>query len=505
MDKSKRNYLSVSSVYGTKSITFDQYPPESWDWLFGGPDEPDKVKVSELWRTIPWLYRGTLLRAQAVASVPFAILNKKGKDITTSDEYEDPTGYLPVPSRMFWQIEEALTLEAKAYLLRVRAGNTKLIKGLRWWNPVSISLDNQELENGNIIFKRQVKGKPETFKPDQVVYFWPPDTYTEIGPPSSSPGRAALSAAGVLYNADKYVAAYFARGAVRAMILSTKGSTTESETNKLKAWWKSVTGGIKNAFEVLTLNAEGVTPTMIGDGLEGLHETSLTAEKREDISTALGLPQTKLFSGDASGLGGGGVVRQDDYRFYNETVVPECEFIAEVLNEQQLTMDGYRLQFRPEEMDIFQEDEAARADAVSWMVNSMQDIPLFLIAAEIAGYEISDDQITRLEAIDKERQAQRDEREKEEEDGRLVQQISRPDRQRLDDETARMRRKALRHVGKAIEFESDILSPVQIRAYNARLEHCETADEVKTVFEAAPDTDGELIAALRDTVKAMKG
>jgi hypothetical protein len=67
--------------------------------------------------------------------------------------------------------------------------------------------------------------------------------------------------------------------------------------------------------------------------LESLANTELTAVRREDIATAMGIPQTLLFSTGAGGLGGGGVVTQDEKHFYDKTIRAECELIAGVLND----------------------------------------------------------------------------------------------------------------------------------------------------------------------------
>ncbi len=65
------------------------------------------------------------------------------------------------------------------------------------------------------------------------------------------------------------------------------------------------------------------------------------------------------------GLGGGGVVESDERKFYENTVVPQARFIESALNEQLFTPLGYRWRFRPETLDVFQEDESQRAQALA--------------------------------------------------------------------------------------------------------------------------------------------
>ncbi len=387
-DKTIRPRIHLTNVFGTKSVNLDHYPPEAWDWLTGDPDKVvDKQDVATLWAAVPWLYRGVDKIATGVTSVPFSIENKAGKEVTNSADWQDPTGYLPNPKRLLRQVSASLTLEGRAYLFRDKAATMNATKTLRFWKPTSVTLDLQKAGDGELVFIRPVKSVAKQFTADQVIYFFPPDAYTEIGPGTSSPAKAALAAAGTLYYLDQYLAAYWARGAIKAMILSIKGGGTPAEKDRLKDWFKKLTGGVRRAFETLTLNADQVTPTIIGDGLEGLQNSGLTAQMREDISTALGIPQTILFSTGAGGLGGGGVVQEDTFRFYSETIIPQCEFITDVLNEQQLKSQNYRIVLHPEEMDIFQEDENQRASAFSAYAAHMPA----RVAMDILGIEISEE------------------------------------------------------------------------------------------------------------------
>jgi hypothetical protein len=158
------------------------------------------------------------------------------------------------------------------------------------------------------------------------------------------------------------------------------------------------------------LNAEEIKPVVVGDGIDGLQDSELTKEKREDISTALGIPQSLLWSSEAGGLGGAGVVDKDDYHFYDKTIVPECESIQFVLNTQVFEPRGYRLEFLPETLDIFQEDEKARAMSLGYLVNA--EMPL-VMSLRVLGYELTDEQWAQLEEDERlkaERAEQMDER-----------------------------------------------------------------------------------------------
>jgi hypothetical protein len=525
------NSLNFTNVYGTKSITLDQYPPESWEWLAGEPDGADKADVKLLSESVPWLYRGLNILVQAVASVPVCMVKGK-KDIgyLGADDLNTPFPYAEDLPHLIRSISASLILEGRGYLFRDQAKTMQATKKLWYWSPLSVTFDAKKTrDTKEISFTRRVDGHDTPYTAKEVIYFWPEDTYIEIGPPQSSPAKAALCAAGVLYNVDQYVAAYFKRGAIKAMLLSVKGMPPKDEKAKLEKWWKDMTSGIKRAFNIFTLNAESVTPTVIGDGLEGLQDSELTKEKREDISTALGIPQSILFSSQAGGLGGAGVMSEDTYRFYNMTVVPLADFLVNVLNKQQFKDTGYRLEVRNEEMDVFQEDEVARAAAVSSTVTALADPELFLIAAAIQGYDLSEKVMTQIDALiakkeEAAKQIQKQLANKPATPPDQTPQDQKPPAQdqqptatnkAMEDDLARLRRKAIKNIGKLFSFESENIP--NLPALLVQLNGCKCEDEVKAIiggvtttttpapaYEVPTDAGREILEAMRIELEALK-
>lgn len=486
--------VNLTNVFGTKSIELNQYPPEAWDWLSGDPDSIDKADVKELSATVPWLYRGLNIIIQAASQVPICMVKGKRDVGYLGGEINSPFPYAEDLPILLRKISASVILEGRGYLFRDKARTMDATKKLWYWSPLSVTFDKVATKATNILtFRRRVDNLDTVYTDEQVIYFWPEDTYIEVGPPASSPAKAALCAAGVLYNVDQYVAAYFKRGAIKAMLLAVKGNPPKSETEKLEKWWTGLTSGIKRAFKVLPLNAEAVTPTIIGDGLEGLQDSALTQEKREDISTALGIPQTILFSTGASGIGGGGVMSEDTVRFYQMTVVPLCKFMADVLNKQQFQDTGYQLQVREEEMDIFQEDENARATSLSTTVNALADPELFLIAAAIQGYDLSPEVEAQIRALIAKKEADKAKMQEQlsKPAAPIDEQTEQPEEAAPEDENAkadlaRLRRKALKNIGKCFSFESDHIP--DLPALLARLKDCINEEQVKAIFAERSNT-----------------
>ena len=371
---------------GVKSVPMESLPASAWSWktphLTG-----DDADVEERYIHVPFLRRAVDLRAKTVAALPFAIVDKaSGDQIDGSDDWQNKCGFMPNPGDLFERIEASLCLAGRAYLFRSR-NNRDVTLGLRYLLPTSVSpIINEGFDSDGLVgFVRQIGGEKRRFEVDDIVYFWAVDPYREIGPGNNAPAIAALNAAGVLLNVDRFAAEFFERGAIKVTILTVKGPVQQGEKDRLKSIWKKVAAGIRSAWGSFVFNADTITPTVIGEGIGELQDSDLTEEKRIDIAAALAIPVTKIWSSKASGLGGGGVMEGDDRTFYDGCIVPEAKFIAAVLNDQVFNRLGQRLEFRHETLDIYQEDEAQRADA--WARYRSGGMSLRL-ATELMGIEL---------------------------------------------------------------------------------------------------------------------
>ena len=359
--KKQATLIGANGVKGL-SLTNDS----DWVRVLGG--EQGGGDLGAAFRSVAWLHRGVMLRAQAIAGLPFAIL-KGGREIERSSGYANRLGFFPDPARLLGLLEAALTLYGYAYLF-VRRNRVRPL-GLRYLDPTTIEplIDERAGLTG---FKRHLSAGTDDFAPEDLVYFWGVDPFVEIGHPSSSAAKAALSAANVLLNVDHFAANFFKRGAIRATVFSAPEGIPEAERLRFRDWLRRFFGGgLETAHAIEVLNADRTEATVIGEGLGELANHSLTKEKREDIATALGVPHSLLFSNAATYA----TARQEEMSFQMHTVLPEAEFIQQTLNEQLFMKAGYRFEFRPEEMSAFQEEEALRAEAFShlaeWMPTSV--------------------------------------------------------------------------------------------------------------------------------------
>ena len=376
---------------GKKAVDLWGDDLDGWTVL-SGDGEP--TKESDYYKFIPTLYRAVQLRSNAVATMPFELW-KGNRLYDTSADWQNKIGFLPNPGALFGLVESALIMTGSAYLFKERS--QVAVKALRYHIPTSITPKINNVTGEVEYFERPVDSVTKKFETEDYIYFWPPDPFVEVGPAKNYPAQAALNACGVLYNIDLFANNYFQRGAIKAMILTVQGMPIEAERQRLVDWWKKVVAGIRNAFGAQVVNADSIKPVVVGEGMKELENVTLCTEKREDISIAVGIPMSILFANAANYA----TSEQDALNYLNQTVIPECEFIASVLNEHLFSPLGLKMRYLPETLDAMQADEADRAGALKQLTDAGMPLPL---AMDILGYALTKEQQAMLDAALKEKE-----------------------------------------------------------------------------------------------------
>lgn len=373
----KNSSYTFKLIDGQKAVRLEDLPPEAWR-VITGEAVGNESKLEKLYRSVPWLARGVNIRASAMAKMPFTIYDGEN-EFDTSVNYQNKLGWWPNPDATLSLTEASLALVGRAYLFKVRA-NLNIIQNLRYLVPTSITPKFHE-DIGLTGFERRLPSGVKKIPIENMVWFWVRDAFTEIGPPPSSPAKEAMRAAGVLFNVDTFVEAFFERGAIKASILAAPTAIGKGSRDELKGWWRKVVTGVKNAWASNVLNADTVKVVTVGEGIAELSNTELTKEKREDISVALGVPQNILFSDEANFA----TAKQEDFRLYDLTINSEAKFIQGGLNTLLLNPIGYSIKFHPETLQVSQQEETLRSGA---LVNlERANIPPWL-GMGILGYDL---------------------------------------------------------------------------------------------------------------------
>lgn len=364
-------YTNGTSI---KNIDFPQYPDAAWDWI----EEAPKTKDSELFSRVAAVFRAANLSADAIAGLPFALVDKSGNDYDVSDDWQNRVGFMPNPREILrlWRMSLFMTGSAYGFM----EGN-QVKKRLRYIVPTTVT-PKVNASDGLVGFKRKVGNETVEYsiKDKRIVYIWRLDHTTELLPSDNTEFKALMAAAGVLFYADYYVQNFFQRGGIKPTMLLVKGVSNPQDREKIENIWdKVVHGWYKYLGKVF--NADAIEPHVIGDGIDNMKESALHQEKISDIAMAAGMPLSLLLSNSANYA-----TAQTEYlQWFRDSVTPWANFMADQVNDQLFSPMGLKLEFRPEMSDPGQEDEVQRADAFSKYVGSGVKPS---IAAQIVGVEL---------------------------------------------------------------------------------------------------------------------
>lgn len=504
--------------------------PEAWTWLSGGPREGEEKVTQDYFARVPWLKRGVNIIATRVSGVPFTISSFKpemnedkkiiggevGDEVDNSDEYHNAVKFLPNPKKFLWLMTASRQLTGSSYLFK-RINSYKVVKGLKYLNPTSVEpvyseaeKNAGELEKWTRTISTGKGTKDIELKLEEILYSWYADPYVENGPPTSWPALAALTASGVLFSLDEALNGFFEGGMTKQTVFTVPSNTQKEERERIGNILTRMLSGVRaQGKEAKVFNADTMNPVVIGEGMENLNDGGLSKQKREDIAAAFGIPSSKLFSNETGGLGGGGVVQEDEKNFLLETILPEAEAIFEDLNEQVFHPNKYHIEINKQQIDAFQEDEKERSAAVAQLTSSISVNPLaFELGASIMGYDLTDDQKLMLEAIKSDKQSQRDLfRERVD----VVAPKEAPnDKEPLEKsvatELSQWQRQALRVGGErsAAEFEPEHVTTEVSSFIRDGLVKCKTDKNIKALFAAVRSLmeRGEMGGAVAAATKA---
>jgi phage portal protein BeeE len=370
--------LHYQLIDGAKTVNINDLPEEAWRVISGTYGENKDRKLAQ---SVAFLYRCIDVRANAIAGLPWAI--ERGDDEVWTSKDSAPPAELQALRNLpdlLAQTEAELCFGSQAFWQQQRRGRRLAL--VRWLMSATMK-PLWDGDAGLTGFERHIPGRDPFFMPtDDVVWVWLRGEHETR--PRTPPAAAAMSAAGVLYNMDQFVASYFERGAVKATLLAIPSATPEAERKRVRAWWNRFMTGMRNSWGNAVINADAITSTVVGEGIGELSNNDLTAEKRTDIATALGVPSSLVMANAANYA----TAQQDELNFYNLTVLPEATRIARQLNVQLFEPLGLTFGFRPEEMTIYQADENERAAAIKMYVDAGMKLS---IAAEILGVDLPAD------------------------------------------------------------------------------------------------------------------
>ena len=318
--------------------------------------------------SVPLLYRAVTLRAQALSSVPYVVFRN-------GVEAEWPMKSQPL-SPLLYNMELGLMLAGAAYVLKQYTG--RVLTGLQWLNPTTVKWDYRQ---GRNVFSQRVGN--DTYGPwgdSEIVHMREPSMNTDTGP-GLAPAQVALKSSQLRFNMDEFANNFFQHGAQPSVLISTNTNPAASEVQRAESFFKRRLQGVSNAWRMVLMRGDYKINTLTPE-LKSMAMTELQQHVVLDIGAALSVPRSILES-DASNYA---TSQTDLSTFWEMTVRPRLEWYENAINSQMFgdSVDTYSVKFTPENLDVFQVDESARAASLLQLVQA--GVPLSQAMAML-GYD----------------------------------------------------------------------------------------------------------------------
>jgi hypothetical protein len=133
----------------------------------------------------------------------------------------------------------------------------------------------------------------------------------------------------------------------------------------MKSHWTRYVENVGNAFKTFFFRGQ-VNAQIVTFPLDQMDMVPIQERAVMNIVSTFGVPRTMIEASAANYA----TADSDRQSFWRETIVPRLAFYERVLNEQLFRTLKYQFKFLPEKLDVFQVDEAARANSLVLLVQA---------------------------------------------------------------------------------------------------------------------------------------
>lgn len=270
-----------------------------------------------------WAFRCIEARSWAVGRMKWRIIHKRSKQVVEMH----PLGRALQRRRdLIRRIEWSLCIWGEAFLEK-QLNALAYPAGLGWLNPMGMDVDTSGGRIRAFRYSAVNGGQYTTFKPEEVVFIRTPNPYDDLrGMP---PLLTALNEVRVDRDISRMMQAFYANDARPGILLVPKEPLSEMDMQRFLDFWKATYGSPRNAGKPALvpyeLDVREVQRAPTQD------DTALRESMRREICAAFGVPLSYAGAWDSSTYQSSPEQRR---AFYEDTVIPQCEMIADALNEQ---------------------------------------------------------------------------------------------------------------------------------------------------------------------------
>lgn len=328
---------------------------------------PSKMGAASAYQLIPAVNRSINLRADAVQSLNWQILDKEGKPVDEgeSQEPKTPFGQAMRESQkvsriaLIEQIVYAHDLYGEVYLEPL--GNTYRTTGLKWLNPLGMYVMVERGELAGFRWSPQNNdAQTYTFAADELAYdhlYNPFDDYRGMGLV-----EVAMDTLNISRNLKRWLMGFFRNNARPGQVISPKLDSEFSPTNRniIKTEVEMFAKGSDNAYSTLVLPIPMDIANYEQPDINQFY--AINEPLSTEIYTIFGVPAAMAGDNGKTRYKGGADISQ---AFYTNTIIPLARWVQDYMNFQVLPyfhMEDTTFAFDLSQFDAASADDKIRAD-----------------------------------------------------------------------------------------------------------------------------------------------
>lgn len=370
---------------GAKSLNLlDTDDPSVWTFFGGMPQSSQ----NELYARVAAAFRAYNLKANTVGNMPFT-LYKGDEEYDTSATWENKVGFMPNPSDLFRLNTLSYIATNTWYNLRttdVLGYKTKnLLHAVSTTFTPYVNPNNGQLER----IVRITNGKPEEYTPDdkRLVRMWRLDHTTELLPSPNTEAKAIMNAAGEIYYADLWIKHFYERGGIAPTVIAMKGMVAPDKKNAEEQSWGDWLRGLGKYLSkpARVFNADALDVKQFGSAVTDLKNNDVYNRAIANIAMGTGMPLSLLLANSANRA----TAQEESATWYENDIIPFCNWMAYGYNEQVFKPMGLRLEFTPESMDDTQEEKLSPKEMID-VISSAPTAEICLETFNTLGIEVTD-------------------------------------------------------------------------------------------------------------------
>lgn len=309
--------------------------------------------LAELGRASAWAYACIIKRATMLSGVPLKLYKGKGDDRVEVEEHPlmGDNGLGAGATLKLRLIEADLLVYGRTYLVW-NTGITGAVFNLVRLNPQAVQ-SKRDAAGQLIGYEYRPNGIPtKEYRLDEIVAIANLDWANDYG------GLSQMQVASLAAGADRatmvQVEAFFKNGALLSGMFTTDQMLQEPDVERMTGALRRAYTGVKNFFKTF-MAWGGLKFIPMQPAPRNLAMAELKETLREDISAVFGLsPALILTNAKYSNT------VEARKSAYNETIMPECDYLADELNRQLVTRlfgADYQLEFDFSEIEALREDQ----------------------------------------------------------------------------------------------------------------------------------------------------